>query len=75
LSGDLDNVAFRTDPIFGLHVPEECPGVPTDVLDPRSTWEDQEEYDRQAKALVERFKENFKQYADDVDASVIKGSP
>ena len=75
LNGDLDHVAFRTDPIFGLHIPEECPGVPTDVLDPKCTWEDEAEYDQSAKTLVERFRENFKQYADDVDADVIKGSP
>ncbi len=75
LNGDLNKVAFRTDPLFGLHVPEECPGVPTEVLDPRCTWEDEAEYDRQANALVARFKENFKQFDGEVDASVIKGSP
>ena len=38
LSGQLDNVAYETDPLFNLAVPVTCPGVPTEVLKPRNTW-------------------------------------
>ena len=45
--------------MFGLKVPTECPGVPTDILDPKNTWQDKDEYDRQAESLRELFRENF----------------
>ncbi|MFS8641055.1 MAG: phosphoenolpyruvate carboxykinase (ATP) [Symbiobacteriaceae bacterium] len=62
LRGDLDGVEHRVDPIFGLAVPTACPGVPAEVLDPRSTWPDPEAYDRQARELAARFAENFRRF-------------
>ncbi len=75
LRGDLDDVPMREDPIFGLHVPTHCPGVPDSVLDPRSTWADPEAYDRQARMLVKRFHENFKQFEAQVSPEVIAAGP
>jgi phosphoenolpyruvate carboxykinase (ATP) len=62
LSGALDDAPLAHDPIFGLGVPQGCPGVPAELLDPRSTWADPDAYDRQARALAARFQENFAQY-------------
>ncbi|WP_112427243.1 phosphoenolpyruvate carboxykinase (ATP) [Thermogemmatispora tikiterensis] len=62
ISGELEGVETITDPVFGLHVPVACPGVPAELLNPRSTWPDPEAYDRQAAELAARFKENFKQF-------------
>jgi phosphoenolpyruvate carboxykinase (ATP) len=39
LGGKLDNVQFDADPIFGLRIPAEVPGVPREVLHPRETEE------------------------------------
>ena len=75
LSGQLDEVPYRIDPIFGLQVPEQCPGVPTEVLDPRCTWANPEEYDRKAKELAARFHKNFEDFAADVTPDVLKGAP
>ncbi len=36
--GKLDNVEYKTSPIFNLAIPTSCPGVPTEILDPRNTW-------------------------------------
>jgi phosphoenolpyruvate carboxykinase (ATP) len=72
IDGALDTVETVTDPIFGLNVPTFCPSVPAEILIPRNTWENKEAYDRQARNLAERFKENFKQFAlvgDDVRQS------
>lgn len=74
LEGELANVETTTDPIFGLHVPIECPGVPDSVLQPKKTWEDGEAYDRKANELAHKFKENFKQFKD-VPAEIEKGGP
>ncbi len=63
LNGNLDSVPVTCDPFFGLAVPEACPEVPPEVLDPRSTWKDPARYDEQARILVKRFEENFTQYA------------
>ncbi len=40
LSGQLDKVKFVTEPAFGLHIPESCPDVPAQVLNPRNAWAD-----------------------------------
>jgi len=55
-------VEHRVDPVFGFAVPEACPGVPSEVLDPRGTWADPEAYDRQARELAARFVENFRRF-------------
>ena len=62
ISGTIDNANLVTDPIFGLHAPTYCPDVPSDVLQPRSTWADKDAYDRTAADLAGRFKNNFKQF-------------
>ena len=36
LGGAFDDVSMRNDPVFGLAVPVSCPGVPADLLDPRT---------------------------------------
>ena len=75
LSGKLNSVEMRTDPIFGFAVPVSVEGVDSKILNPRSTWADAAEYDKKAKALVGMFAENFTQYADHVDDEVRAAGP
>jgi phosphoenolpyruvate carboxykinase (ATP) len=75
LSGALDSVDTTTDPVFGLAVPVAVPGVPSDVLLPRSTWESPEAYDAQAEKLAGMFRENFTRYADRVTDAVKAAGP
>jgi phosphoenolpyruvate carboxykinase (ATP) len=75
LTGALDGVAFRVDPVFGFEVPLEAPGVPRELLDPRETWADKEAYDRQAQRLAALFQENFQKYADGVSEAVRRAGP
>lgn len=74
LSGALDDVAFHPHPVFQVLVPEQVPGVPTAILDPKSTWEDPAAYDRQAADLARRFVDNFQRY-DDVDKDIRSAGP
>ena len=60
LTAKLNAVAFRTDSVFGFEVPIEFEGVPSQILDPASSWPSREEYDRKYRALAARFIENFK---------------
>ncbi len=75
LNGELDDVETVTDPVFGVAVPTHVPGVPSDVLSPRSTWKNPEAYDRQAAKLAGLFQENFKQFAGHVSAEVKAAAP
>jgi phosphoenolpyruvate carboxykinase (ATP) len=59
LSGELADVEYRTDELFGFEVPRDVPGVDAKLLDPRSTWRDPEAYDRKARELALAFRENF----------------
>ncbi|HBZ70164.1 MAG TPA: phosphoenolpyruvate carboxykinase (ATP) [Deltaproteobacteria bacterium] len=75
LSGALSGASFETDPVFGFGVPRSCPGVPAAILSPRGTWSDTAAYDRQARALAERFSENFAQFADRASPEVRAAGP
>ena len=75
LDGNLNTVPTNTDPIFGLEVPTECPGVPAEVLDPRDTWSDKTAYDEQARKLAQLFDENFTKYSDEVSDAVRAAGP
>src|SRR5690606_4371270 len=75
LAGVLDNAAFRRDPVFGTEVPDAVPEVPSDVLTPRGTWADAAAYDAQAAKLAGMFRENFRQFEDQVDARVKEAGP
>ncbi|HED64009.1 MAG TPA: phosphoenolpyruvate carboxykinase (ATP) [Planctomycetes bacterium] len=61
LAGELDpgKVEFEEHPIFGLKMPKSCPNVPSEILNPRNTWEDKDAYDAQAEKLREMFRQNF----------------
>ncbi len=71
LDGRLMKVPMRRDERFGLSGPESCPDVPTDILDPRSTWSDKASYDAIAADLCKRFTENFKQFEIHVSDAVL----
>jgi phosphoenolpyruvate carboxykinase (ATP) len=64
LSGALDDVEYRTDPVFGFRVPTAVPAVEAKLLDPRSTWSDPAAYDAKAADLARMFRENFEKFAD-----------
>ena len=70
IGGRLDGAETREDPVFGLNIPVEVPGVPTEVLDPRGTWSDKDAYDEQAKKLANLFRENFKKFEGSVSEEV-----
>lgn len=75
LDGELDDLEYVEDDVFGVQVPTSCPGVPDDVLTPRNTWSDQSAYDEQADKLAWMFVENFKQFADQVPEEIITAGP
>lgn len=75
LKGNLENVEYQKHEIFGLAMPKSCPGVPDEILSPKTTWEDQEAYDETAKNLAQKFNENFKQFAENASDEILAGGP
>lgn len=75
LEGKLDNINFEKHPVFGMEVPASCPDVPTEVLNPRNTWEDKSAYDEKAKYLAGLFVRNFEKYASGVSAEILAAAP
>ena len=75
LNGELDKLAYMEHSVFGFAVPEICPGVPTDMLDPRNTWEDKAAYDLKAKELANQFVQNFSKYATQTPAEILAAAP
>ena len=74
LGGELDGVATRTDPVFGVEVPQRVEGVPDELLDPRRTWADPAAYDAQAAKLADMFVKNFAQFEAQVGAEVVEAA-
>ncbi|MBI5825493.1 MAG: phosphoenolpyruvate carboxykinase (ATP) [Chloroflexi bacterium] len=75
LNGNLANVNYKQDSIFGFEIPATCPNVPDEVLDPSSSWGDKKEYDRRYKDLAMRFKQNFGKFTDRTPQEVIDAGP
>lgn len=70
LSGELDGVPYETEPFFRLSIPQSCPGVPSEILNPKNAAKDCAEYENRAKSLLGSFRKNFDQFADCVSPSV-----
>jgi phosphoenolpyruvate carboxykinase (ATP) len=75
LQGDLDNVDYYTQKIFGLHLPTSCPNVPDEILNPRNTWKNKDEYDQTASLLAEKFVANFEQYKSSASQEILDAAP
>jgi phosphoenolpyruvate carboxykinase (ATP) len=75
IKGELDDVAFETMPVFGLAIPKSCPGVPADILNPRNTWNDKNEFDAKMNTLAASFIKNFSQYAEFANREILNASP
>lgn len=75
LEGDLENVEFVNHEIFGLAMPTECANVPTEVLNPKNTWEDKAAYDKKANELASAFNKNFEKFAENANEEILAGAP
>jgi len=75
LEGNLDDVQYYEDPVFGFQVPKNCPNVPDSVLFPASSWSSQEEYLKKYRSLASRFIDNFKKFKEDCPIAVISAGP
>jgi len=75
MEGDLAHVEYATHNVFGLHYPLSCPDVPSELLNPRNTWENKEAYDQKAAQLAGFFNENFEQFEDKASEEILGAAP
>lgn len=73
--GTLAQAATVTEPVFGLAVPQACPGVAPELLAVRQAWADPEAYDVAAQALAQRFHKEFARYEPNVSEAVRQAGP
>lgn len=77
LSGDLRSAEYDENQLFHVSIPRACPGVPTELLDPRKSWSDTQAYDARAMKLASEFAAHFdKAYGNKgIDEAVVAQCP
>ena len=78
LSGELGLYSYdryHIHSVFGVAQPRECPGVPTTVLSPRATWNNDDAYYKTAFKLTNAFRENFKKFEAYASEEIRRGGP
>jgi phosphoenolpyruvate carboxykinase (ATP) len=75
LKGELNNLEYYTDPVFGFQVPKQCPGIPDNVLYPSTAWPSEDVYMKKYQSLAARFIDNFRKFSEDCPPEVINSGP
>lgn len=75
LNGELADVAYTHHPVFGVAIPQSCPNVPAEILNPRDTWQDKDQYDATAQKLAGLFRDNFGKYEEFANDEIRAGGP
>ncbi|OKL56175.1 Phosphoenolpyruvate carboxykinase [Talaromyces atroroseus] len=74
-SGELAKAEYEVYPVFNLHVPKACPGVPSELLNPETSWTATTAFSDEVNKLAKLFNENFNKYADQATKEVIAAGP
>jgi phosphoenolpyruvate carboxykinase (ATP) len=64
LDGSIEKVETTMIPIFNFEVPTSLNNVSTEILDPRNTYAEAEQWNAKATDLASKFISNFVQYTD-----------
>ena len=75
LNGTFDSVEYKHDEIFNVDVPQSCPDVPAEIMNPRDTWTDKDAYDEAAKKLARMFQENFTKKYPNMPKHIVDAGP
>jgi phosphoenolpyruvate carboxykinase (ATP) len=75
LTGALADVAYTTDPVFGLAIPQSCPDVDPSTLDPRTAWGNADAWQSAAQRLARLFHANYALVAAEAPAGAADGAP
>jgi len=76
LDGSIETADTKNIPLFNLEVPTSLPGVDSNILDPRDTYQDPAQWDKRAQELAHLFIANFEKYTDnDEGKSLVAAGP
>ncbi|MCD8329107.1 MAG: phosphoenolpyruvate carboxykinase (ATP) [Lachnospiraceae bacterium] len=75
LNGSLEDVEYKFDEVFHLNVPQSCPDVPSELLNPRDTWADKDAYDETANRLAGMFEKNFAEKYPNMPEAIVNAGP
>lgn len=64
LNGTIEEAPTATIPLLNLTIPTSLPGVNENLLDPRNTYQNVEDWEEKAIDLSKKYIENFAQYTD-----------
>jgi len=73
ISGEIEKCNFQKEPVFGLEFPTNLDGLDNSIFNPRNTWENGEDYDKNAEMLTAKFNANFVQYQNEYPSLVSAG--
>ena len=73
--GDYTYEDYHIHSVFGVAQPRSCPGVPSSVLSPRATWNDDDAYYKTAFKLSNAFRTNFKKFEEYANEEIRRGGP
>jgi phosphoenolpyruvate carboxykinase (ATP) len=75
MKGELNDVAYEQHSVFGMAMPLTCPSVPSEILIPKNTWNDKDQYDKTAHHLAKLFVSNFEKYAAKASDEILSAAP
>ncbi|NTV91036.1 MAG: phosphoenolpyruvate carboxykinase (ATP) [Clostridiales bacterium] len=75
LNGTLDSAEYRHNDVFNVEVPQSCPNVPDEIMNPRDTWADKKAYDETANKLAGMFQKNFAAKYPEMPGNISEAGP
>ncbi len=71
LDGSIEKAKTKLIPVFNLEVPTALHDVDPNILDPRDTYQNREDWNNKAKDLAGRFIKNFEKYTDNKEGKAL----
>ena len=75
LDTGLEGVTYTKHDVFGLDMPDSCPNVPDEILNPINTWDDKDAYYKKANMLAQAFVDNFEQFKAEANEEILSAAP
>ncbi len=75
LNGELEKAEYKHDDVFNLDIPQSCPNVPSNIMNPRDTWSSKKAYDKAAKDLAKMFQDNFAKKYPNMAKEIVEAGP
>ncbi len=75
LDGSLERMEMETEPVFNLSMPKQCPGVPSEILNPINTWKDKKAFGEKVNFVANLFVRNFGKYSAEISPEILAAAP